>query len=78
MSRPNRVETASGDEVACGDEGRLCDSCSSAEAKEWGRYFGQDSGTKEQKAARLEAMKPLMPRSADYRSDNQMEEYANV
>ena len=44
------------------------DSCSSAEAKEMARYFGRPS-----KGA-LAAMKPLMPRSADYRSDNQIQE----
>lgn len=45
-----------------------------AEAAYWARYFGQTSGTKEERAARFAAMKPDMPRSADYRSDAELEE----
>lgn len=60
--------------IPCGDEGRLCDDCWDNECDEWARYFGQDSGTKAQKAVRLAAMKPDMPREADRRSDAEMEE----
>lgn len=70
---PGRVELASGATVACGDEGRLCDACSDAEAKKWARYFGQGHGTPAQKVARLAAMKPEMKREADYRSDAEIE-----
>ena len=45
----------------CRDEGRLCAGCLSSEMEQWAAYFGQASGTKAQRAAVLEAMRPAMP-----------------
>jgi hypothetical protein len=46
-----------------GDEGRHDFECpiSQREERYWARHFGQDYGTREEKRARLEAMRPGGP-----------------
>jgi len=54
-------ELSSGAEVPCGDEGRLCDACSDAEAARWARYFGLKPSTpenREHNRRQLEAFAP--------------------
>lgn len=43
----------------CECDETMCDPCSEKEQAYWSRYFGQDYGTKEEKKARLNAMRPL-------------------
>jgi len=56
MTCTNQLELR---DAPCGDEGQLCESCFRAEAARWAQYFGQDYGTREEKRARLQAMKPF-------------------
>jgi hypothetical protein len=52
------------DYVCTCEEGEYCPPCFAVEAAYWGRYFGQDRGTPEQRRATLEAMDPR-PASAE-------------
>lgn len=81
MSAPEKkcaglVENRDGEPTwGCGEnDGQLCADCLEKECAYWSRHFGQNYGTKEEKAARLAAMRPDMPRESDFRSDAEIEE----
>jgi len=62
MTCTNQLELRA---APCGDEGQLCESCFRAEDAYWSRYFGQDHGTRAERRARLQAMKPIAIQGED-------------
>lgn len=61
MSCTNRLGAEYGeDRGPCGDEGRVCEACFDAEAKQWAAYFGlRDDDTREERREKLARFRPV-------------------